>query len=211
MRVEIHRHRMASRERPDGSIDVAYDVLVPLTNVCPGIVPGHTILKTPRELTTIEPAYQIEYVAFDQATWRPADEPGWKRWSAWLTHEKVARALAEALIREHCSEARDHEGRLTFWIPVPRTTRLSTVILNMEVPADDGRGTIAWPSYTRVLGAAPARPAATENRAKELGWGSRWLCTHRESHRAVTQRPRAPAGESARPRHAPAKLQSPSP
>ena len=211
MRVEIHRQQMANRERPDGLIDVAYDVLVPLTDVCPGIVPGHTILKTPRELTTIEPAYQVEYVAFDQATWRPVDEPGWKRWSAWLTHEKVARALADALIREHCPEARDHDGRLTFWIPVPRTTDLSTAILNVEVPADDGRGTTVWPSYTRVLGGTTARPAATENEAKASGWASRWRSSHRESHRAVTDRPRASAGESARPRDAPAKLQSPSP
>ncbi len=111
----------------DGSIAVAYDILVPLNDCLPNRCTIRTLLTNGR-------AYQ----GFANATWSCDLPLGWERYQAWLQHELEAKRRMLAFLHEHCPETGELERWPALWAYIrPELAEdLRTVHLTIPTPGE---------------------------------------------------------------------------
>ena len=131
MPIEIRRHRMAMSPADDGTIAVAYDVLVPEEDGLPGAQGMIRLLGL--ELR--------EYRTYEDATWVTDLPRGFQRYAKWLVHEKAAQRQMLAMVQEHCPETRGWTRWPVFWAFVDAASSQQTVRLSIDRPRDTRDGT----------------------------------------------------------------------
>lgn len=140
MRIHIRRTRMNSQPRPDETINVSYDVWVPVDE-CPDDGMNRTTIIAG---DTDTPWNELErYHDFPDATWRTDLEPGYERYERWLLHEKAARRRMLAMLHEHCPETRHLTEYPVLWADVDPDTPLDRVEFAIEDPLFDPDATPA--------------------------------------------------------------------
>ena len=149
MRIHIRRTRMNSPPRPDGTIDVSYDVWVP-ADECPDDGMNRiTIIAADNAGTPYNE--RKRYHNFPQATWRTELEPGYERYDRWLQHEKTARRRMLAMLHEHCPETRHLTKYPVLWANVDPDTILDRIEFDINDPLLDPDAKPAErPNRTRV-------------------------------------------------------------